>query len=317
MSFSRQAESKPSALNVGRLLEETVFILRRSIDRRIQIHFVPPGAELWNTAGDQDQFTQVVMNLCLNARDAMPDGGELTIGCVNCSFDPQTAQPPRHPGEFVRVTVSDTGHGMTKEVLTRLFEPYFSTKGFGKGAGLGLSIANHVVVEHGGWMEVESEWEKGSHFHVYLPRTTAVAEAPKLKEHRMDGDSVLKGSETILLADDENSIRSVMIAALSYRGYKVLEAVDGEEAVQRYRESGKDIDLVLLDIQMPRLNGWDAMESILSINPKARVLLLSGGAPIEPKPGAAELAAGILLKPFQNVQLLRSIREALDVKKTN
>ena len=207
--------------------------------------------------------------------------------------------------------------GCRREVLTRLFEPYFSTKGFGKGAGLGLSIANHVVVEHGGWMEVESVWEKGSRFHFYLPRTTAVASAPKMKEYRMDGDSVLKGSETILLADDENSIRSVMIAALSYRGYKVLEAPDGEEAVKIYREFGKDVDLVLLDIQMPRLNGWDTMETILGINPKARVLLLSGGSPIEPKPGAAERAAGILLKPFQNVQLLRSIREALDEKKTN
>jgi CheY-like chemotaxis protein len=299
------------------LLEETVFILRRSIDRRIQIHFVPPGPELWNTSGDPDQFTQVVMNLCLNARDAMPDGGDLTIECANCSFDPQTAQSPRHPGEFVRVSVSDTGHGMTKEVLTRLFEPYFSTKGFGKGAGLGLSIANHVVVEHGGWMEVESKWEEGSRFHVYLPRTTAKAEVPKLKEHRVGGDSVLKGSETILLADDENSIRSVMIAALSYRGYKVLEAADGEEAVQRYRESGKDVDLVLLDIQMPRMNGWDTMESILSMNPNARILLLSGGSPVAPTPGAAERAAGILLKPFENVQLLRSIREALDDKRTN
>ena len=184
-----------------------------------------------------------------------------------------------------------------------------------KGAGLGLSIANHVVVEHGGWMEVESQWEKGSRFHVYLPRTTATPAAPQLKEHRIGGDSILKGSETILLADDENSIRSVMIATLSFRGYKVLEAVDGEEAVQRYRETGKDIDLVLLDIQMPRMNGWDAMETILTINPKARVLLLSGGSPVEPNPGAADRAAGILLKPFQNVQLLRSIREALDDQK--
>ena len=315
MSFSRRAATQPLQLDVARLVDDTVFILRRGIDRRIQIQVVPPGKDLWRALGDEDQFMQVLMNLCLNARDAMPEGGNLAIECANCTFDPQNAKPPRHPGEFVRISVSDTGHGMTPEVLSRLFEPYFSTKGFGKGAGLGLSIANHVVVEHGGWMEVESEPHRGSRFHVYLPRTTTASPVPKLKEHRIDGGSVLKGTETILLVDDESSIRSVMMAALSFRGFRVLEAKDGEEAMQHYRQSMKDIDLVLLDLQMPRMNGWDTMDQILALNPGARIILLSGGSPVPPKPGAMDRALGILMKPFESVQLLRAIREGLDDRK--
>lgn len=315
LSFSRKASTTPSRLDVPRLIDETVFILRRGVDPRIQIHVTPAAKDLWHALGDEDQFMQVLMNLCLNARDAMPQGGELTIECGNCTFDSKNAQPPRHPGEFVRISVSDTGHGMTPEVLARLFEPYFSTKGFGKGAGLGLSIANHIVVEHGGWMEVESQHDEGSRFHVFLPRTTSSLPAPQVREHRVDGGTVLKGNETILLIDDENSIRSVMTAALSFRGFRVLEAKDGEEGLQRYRESGKEIDLVLLDLQMPRMNGWDAMDAILSINPKARILLLSGGTPVPPKPGAADRALGTLLKPFESVKLLRAIREALDGQK--
>ena len=315
MAFSRRAATQPLQLDVARLVDETVFILRRSIDRRIQIHIVPPGKDLWRGLGDEDQFMQVLMNLCLNARDAMPEGGNLSIDCGNCIFDSQNAKPPRHPGEFVRISVSDTGHGMAPEVLSRLFEPYFSTKGFGKGAGLGLSIANHVVVEHGGWMEVESEPQRGTRFHVYLPRTTGAAPVPKLKEHRIDGGSVLKGTETILLVDDESSIRSVMMAALSFRGFRVLEANDGEEAMQHYRQAMRDIDLVLLDLQMPRMNGWDTMDQILTLNPRARILLLSGGSPVPPKAGAMDRALGILMKPFESVQLLRAIREALDDRK--
>jgi CheY-like chemotaxis protein len=128
---------------------------------------------------------------------------------------------------------------------------------------------------------------------------------------------MLKGGETILIVDDESSIRSVMSAALSFRGYKILEASDGEEAVQRYGEKVKEIDLILLDLQMPRMNGWETMEKILSLNPRARVLLLSGSSPVAPTPNAADRALGILLKPFQSVQLLRTIREALDDGKTN
>ena len=249
----------------------------------------------------------------------MPAGGNLTIDCENCTFDSQNAKPPRHPGEFVRISISDTGHGMTPEVLSRLFEPYFSTKGFGKGAGLGLSIANHVVVEHGGWMEVESQPQGGTRFYVYLPRTTSASPVPKLKEHKIDGGSVLKGTRNDYLLPSMTNlhIRSVMMAALSFLRLPRarLEAKDGEEAMQHYRQSMRDIDLVLLDLQMPRMNGWDTMDQILALNPQARIILLSGGSLVGPKPGAADRALGILTKPFESVQLLRAIREALDDRK--
>lgn len=314
LAFSRHADRKPAPLNVVQLIEEAVFILRRTIDRRIHIQFSPPKDKLWTAMADSDQFIQALMNLCLNARDAMPEGGQLSIVCANRAFDGQQIQPPQRAGEFVQITVGDTGSGMTPEVLSRLFEPYFSTKGFGKGAGLGLSIANHVVVEHGGWMEVESKPDFGSRFHFFLPRTDVAASATEPADRRDGiGSKVFDGKETVLLVDDEHSVRTVVRAMLSYRGYKVVEAADGEEALRRFKESTQKIDLILLDLQMPRMNGWDTLDRILEINPKARVLLLSGGN-FEPPSGRTlnSQAMGVIAKPFQGADLLRAIREILD-----
>ena len=171
LAFSRQTDARPAAVDVARLIEETVFILRRSVDPRLRIHLAPPRGGLWPVLVDEGQLMQVLMNLCLNARDAMPEGGDITFSLANRGFGAAEAKAPRLAGEFLQVTVGDTGPGMTPEVLSRLFEPYFTTKEFGRGAGLGLSIANHVAVDNGGWMEVESQPGKGTRFHVFLPRT--------------------------------------------------------------------------------------------------------------------------------------------------
>lgn len=316
LSFSRHAETKPSSVNVARLAEEAAFILRRTIDRRIQVQFQPPVDEAWPVLADADQFRQALMNLCLNARDAMPDGGELTLRCANRHLDETLVHPPQRAGDFVQITVADTGCGIPPELLTRLLEPYFTTKEFGKGAGLGLTIANHVVVEHGGWMEVDSQPGQGSQFHVFLPRARSATAGPGKLSGRhsgLGGSRLLDGRETILLVDDEHPFRSVMRAMLAFRGYTVLEAVDGAEAVQRYRDAQSQIDLILLDLQMPRMNGWDTLDKILEINPAARVLLLSGGQ-TDPPPGraSADQANGIISKPFDTVVMLRTLREILD-----
>jgi two-component system cell cycle sensor histidine kinase/response regulator CckA len=314
LQFSRHLEARPAAANLSRLIEETVSLLLRSIDRRIQIRFESSETGGWPAWVDEGQFVQVLMNLCLNARDAMPNGGELSIHLANRKFGLEEARPPGQPGEFVQVSVQDTGYGMTPEVLGRLFEPYFTTKEFGKGAGLGLSIANHVVVEHGGWMEVESEPGRGSRFHVFLPRSMAVA--PPRSDPALSSAAVgtaLEGYETVLLVDDEQPVREVIAAMLSFRGYHVIEAGDGTEAMERFRSASGLINLVLLDLQMPRLNGWDTMEKIQELNPQVPVLLLSGGESDPPGDGSAlTRAAGVLRKPFASAELLRAVRKVLD-----
>ena len=314
ITFSRGVESEPEPLDLTPIIEETVFILRRTIDRRIHIQFEHPDEDLWRVKADGDRVMQALMNLCLNARDAMPNGGELTITCTNREVTARDAQPPRHPGQFVRITVSDTGHGMTREVISDLLEPHTSTTGSSNGAG--LSVANHAVMEHDGWMEVESRYHEGSRFHFFLPRTSDSLPAKVSREHHLAAGSVLKSMETILLVDDESAVRSVIAMTLSFQGYKILEAVDGKDAVEQYRRAAKEIDLVLLDLQMPRMNGWDTMDKILEMNPQARVLLLSGASPIPPELNAADRAMGFLMKPFQGGQLLRAIRNALDEERS-
>jgi two-component system cell cycle sensor histidine kinase/response regulator CckA len=268
---------------------------------------------VWEAWVDDGQFMQVLMNLSLNARDAMPKGGEVAFELANRKFTSEEARPPRHPGEFVQISVRDTGHGMSPEVLGRLFEPYFTTKEFGKGAGLGLSIANHVVVECGGWMEVESEPGRGSRFHVFLPRAMMAAPSKAESDTPALTGAALEGYETVLLVDDEQSVREVVQAMLTFRGYQVVEAVDGTEAVERFQAANGTVNLVLLDIQMPRMNGWDTMEKIHELDPRVPVLLLSGGDSDPPGDGSSlTRAAGVLKKPFASPELLRAIRRALD-----
>jgi two-component system cell cycle sensor histidine kinase/response regulator CckA len=313
LAFSRQANRKSAPVNLGQLINEVVFILRRSIDPRIQVQCFPPPAGLWPVMGDAGQLTQLLMNLCLNARDAMTEGGQLSLVCSNQTVGRDAKFPLRRAGEFVQVTVSDTGRGMPPEVLARLFEPYFTTKAFGKGAGLGLSIANHVVVEHGGWMEVESEQGWGSRFHCFLPRTNATATPTRSASNEGMSGKALEGKETVLLVDDEDSIRTVVRAILSYRGYEVLEASDGEEALRKFKKSPGEIDLILLDLQMPRMNGWDTLDEILKLKSDARVVLLSGGnAERFGERNAKPRPQKLLSKPFESAELLKMVREVLD-----
>ena len=255
---------------------------------------------------------QVLMNLCLNARDAMPEGGDITFSLANRVFTAAEAKTPRQAGEYLQVTVADTGSGMPPEVLARLFEPYFTTKEFGRGAGLGLSIANHVAVENGGWMEVDSQPGKGTRFHVFLPRTILAVPAA-LPASRPASVPALEGTETILLVDDEQPVRTVMNAVLSYRGYKVLEAENGTRGIEQFRAAAGSIRLVLLDIRMPEMNGWDTLKKIHELDPRMPVLMLSGGSmdtPDERKSLAG--ASGVLRKPFTGTEVLRIVREVLD-----
>ncbi len=312
-TYSRQAPTAKSTVKLSPIVQEVASVLKRTIDRRIVVRSELKAGEEWTTNGDASQITQVLMNLCLNARDVMGEGGTLTIGVHQVAFDGSALVEPRRAGEFIKLSVSDTGEGISADTINRLFEPYFTTKEFGKGMGLGLAISNGIAHDHGGWMEVESEVGKGSRFSAYFPRL-----APSQIETRSAPAPVaetksLEGTETILLVDDEELVRLVARAVLSFRGYHIVEAVNGEDAVAKYEATPEKFDLVLMDLHMPRMNGWDAMGKIRELNPKAKIILLSGGAMQDlPEDLKAKGAMAVLQKPFENIELVQLVRRIID-----
>jgi PAS domain S-box-containing protein len=309
-AFSRQGKLDLAPTNLAEVVDQVVFLLRRSVDPKVVIQAPKPVEKLWEATADASQLMQALLNLGVNARDAMPRGGTLTVSMANVQLSPEECLPPRKPGEFVRLSVSDTGTGMPPDIASRVFEPYFTTKDLSRGPGLGLSITAAVVAEHSGWMEVESAVGRGSTFSMFLPRSRALASAPR--PVRVAEATAAEGKERILVVDDEELVRMVTKAVLAYRGYHITEACDGQEAVEKYAANPGAFDLVMLDLHMPRLNGHEALLRIREINPRAKVVMLSGGLQ-EIAEGNDELArVAFLQKPFENQELLRLIRQLLD-----
>ncbi len=248
------------------------------------------------------------MNLCLNARDAMPDGGTLTVETAN-------ADDARRPGEaadepavaFVRVTVADTGVGMTEEVRAKIFEPFFTTKDVGQGTGLGLAVVYGVARAHGGWVDCSSEPGAGSRFDVYLPRGITSDELPRVQP---EPNQVARGrGEAILVADDEPLVRALARHALERQGYRVLLAADGAEAVEVFRKERGHVALVILDASMPHMSGRQAFEAIRKIEPGVQVLFASGHAVTDV---GTDAGTGFLHKPYTPSSLAAAVRKALD-----
>jgi signal transduction histidine kinase len=309
-TFSRQSKPVFGPLDLIDVLDQVVFMLRRSIDPKIAIDSPKPADRPWLVTADSNQIIQALLNLGINARDAMPRGGRLTFAVENASFAP-AARPPRRAGDFVRVTVRDTGQGMPPDVLSRIFEPYFTTKDPSRGPGLGLSITAAVVAEHAGWMEVESEVGRGTCFALFLPRSIEPASTPT--QVPVVDPKATEGRERILVVDDEELVRMVTKAVLAYRGYQVTEAQDGQDAVEQYARTPGAFDLVLMDLHMPRLNGYDALVRIREINPQARAIMLSGGVH-DPDEGVGQMEkVAFLHKPFENQELVRLVRQMLDL----
>jgi two-component system cell cycle sensor histidine kinase/response regulator CckA len=311
--LSRPAGPKSTPLDLRQTIEEARFVLRRSLGPKIQIQCPPPPADLWLVNADNGQILQTLMNLALNARDAMPEGGVLRVEPANVTLAKSAAHPPRKTGEFVRLTVADTGHAMPPETLNRLFEPCFSSTEASQAGRLGLSITSRLAVEHGGWMEAESQAGHGSRFHLFLPRS---AEGP-LRDHRPDmpvaDGKHYDGHERILVVDDEELVRMVLRTVLAYRGYQISEAADGQDAVRKCADAAPPFDLILIDLHMPRLSGREALKRIREHNPRARAILLSGGLPEREGSFPAELTGvRFLPKPFDNQELVRLVREMLD-----
>ena len=309
-AFSRQSQPAFAPFDVTEVIEQTIFMIRRSVDPKIVIEHPRPATKPWMVKADSNQLIQALLNLAINARDAMPQGGRITFGTENVVFNAVDAILPRKAGEFVKISVADTGYGMTPEVMRRVFEPYFSTKDLSRGPGLGLSIASAAIAEHAGWMEVDSQVGKGARFYCFLPRCSEAAAVPR---RLVAADTkITESRERILVVDDEELVRMVTKAVLAYRGYQVTEAKDGEDAIEQFSTAATPFDLILMDLHMPRLNGYDALLKIRERFPTARAILLSGGVQ-EPDNALGNLeGVAFLQKPFENQELVRLVRQMLN-----
>jgi PAS domain S-box-containing protein len=310
LAFSRRLEPNPIPLDLNAQIRHVEALLLRTIPKMIEIR-LDLGQGIGEILADPTQIEQIIMNMAVNSRDAMPDGGALTISTrrVILGRDECKARAEAHPGEHVVLTISDTGHGMDKETLTHIFEPFFTTKEAGRGTGLGLAMVYGIVKQHGGHIICESEPGRGSSFHVFLPAQEAVS---RHTEASVDEHPVA-GTETILLVDDEESVRELGKRILTRAGYTVLTAANGAEGVEVYRSSAESVSLVILDLLMPKMGGAQCLEKLLRINPQVRVLVTSGYLTDDPAhKHLVDAAAGFVSKPFQIKEILRLVREALD-----
>jgi two-component system cell cycle sensor histidine kinase/response regulator CckA len=268
-----------------------------------------PGHNLAAVSADATQLEQVIVNLCVNARDAMENGGRLTIETENILINGRYCEthPWAKPGRYVLLTVSDTGLGMTAEVRERAFEPFFTTKGAHQGTGLGLATVYGIVQQHGGMIQVYSELGEGTTFKLFLPADVRLATDVGDKIEAMPP----RGQETILLAEDEERVRRVVVQILERAGYRTLLAVDGLDAIRLLREGKEPVHLALLDVVMPGLGGPETWEQLKSLRRGLRVLFTSGYADdryLSRLPPDAEVVG----KPFRAEELLTRIRKKLD-----
>jgi two-component system cell cycle sensor histidine kinase/response regulator CckA len=273
--------------------------------KHIQVRTVVP-ADLPMVSGDPTQLHQVFLNLCLNARDAMPIGGTLTLSAQNVMLDQDDASPATKPGRYVVVSVEDTGTGISHTVIHQIFDPFFTTKALGQGTGLGLSTSQAIVKNHGGFIQVDSEPGRGSTFKVYLP---AQADSRSVSELREDTELPHGHGELILVVDDEAALRSVTQRMLEKFGYRVIVASDGAEAVAVYARQKQEIAVVLTDMMMPVMDGLSTIQRLLEMNPRLPIIALSGYA------NGLETAQGrvkqFLQKPYTAHALLEALNETL------
>ena len=310
LSFARGVEGERLAIQLRHLSKEVIKILRETLPKSIEINFLL-SEDLWPIMGDATQLHQVLMNLCINARDAMPNGGKLHIEAENKVLDETYAQmiPDAKPGRYVGLTISDNGTGIPPANLGRIFDPFFTTKDKGKGTGLGLSTVQGIVKGHGGFINVYSEIGKGTQFRVHLP----ALEAGQLENVQIINPDLPPGKgELILVVDDELAIREVTKATLETFNYTILTASDGTEAVALYAQHGDKIKAVLTDMMMPYLDGPATIRALQKLNPNVKIIASSGltdnGKAIE----AADLGVkNFLPKPYTADKLLKLLAEIL------
>jgi len=310
LSFARGVEGERVALQPKHLIKEIVKILRETLPKSIEISLDIPN-DLKIVSADATQLHQVLMNLCVNARDAMPEGGSISIKAENVYVDENYARMhlEAKPGHFVMISVVDTGPGMTPEIQSRIFEPFFTTKEMTKGTGLGLSTALTIVKSHGGFINVYSELHKGSQFTLYLP---ALERPGTVEAAGLQTDLPLGHGELILVVDDEESIREITRSTLETFGYSVLTAADGTEALALYADKKNEIAAVLTDMVMPFMDGPATIRALQRMNPKVRIIAASGlGAGQRAGEGVLEGVLVFLSKPYTAEKLLKTLAKVL------
>ena len=312
LAFSRQQVIEPVDLDLNEEIGNSQKMLRHMIGEHIQFEFVA-AKDLGEVLADKGQIQQVLMNLCVNARDAMPNGGTLTIETKEVSIAPQDleAYGLSRPGRYVLLSITDTGCGMDQATCEKLFEPFFTTKGVGKGTGLGLSTVYGIVKQHNGHITVYSEPGEGTTFKIYLPVSNPLP-ADGLNSALESDAPAEGGSETILVVEDDEVILKLATEVLNGAGYTALTAKDGVEAVRVFEEHADEIDLVMMDVVMPLMSGKEAMEEILKKRPALRYLFVSGYSPATGHNDfIVENNLHLLSKPYPADALLRKIREVL------
>jgi two-component system, cell cycle sensor histidine kinase and response regulator CckA len=314
LAFSRKQVLQPRVLDLTAVATDLTPMLQRLIGENIDL-IVEPGMVMGRVTGDRAQLEQVITNLAVNARDAMPEGGRLTIETADAELDATfvAQHPGARPGPHVMLAVSDTGSGMSPEVQARAFEPFFTTKEVGKGTGLGLAMVYGIVKQHSGYVFVESEVGRGSRFRIYLPRTDAMAESQP--EPSAASVESLRGTETILLVEDEAEVRAVARESLTLHGYTVLEARDVADALEIAEVDARRLDLLITDVVMPQMNGRELAERVRALHRETRVLYISGYTDDAiGHHGVLNPGTSLLAKPFTPSSLAHMAREVLEAR---
>jgi CheY-like chemotaxis protein len=310
LTFGRGVEAERVPVQLRALVLDMAGIIRETFPKNITVRRETP-PETWLVNGDATQLHQVLMNLCVNARDAMPEGGTLTLKLENHELDESFARmtPGARPGRYVCLSVTDTGEGIAPEHLDKIYDPFFTTKELGKGTGLGLSTVLGIVQSHGGFIRVQSQPGRGTQFKAYLPASeTAQAQpASQANQHLPQG-----GGELVLVVDDEKSVRQVTRQLLERNGYRVIEAAEGADGITQYVAHQQEVQVVVTDLAMPVMDGPAFIRVLRRLNPQVRVIAVSGyqsksSLPADlGVPGEAHLS-----KPFSGAMLLQALQRVL------
>lgn len=312
LSFSRKHRYEIKDISTHFLISEVLNILSRTLPKNIRIHTdIEP--EVHPLHVDPMQMEQALLNICINARDAMPEGGDLSIEAQNLFLDQRAMQITRklQPGPYVLIRIRDNGCGMKKELQDHIFEPFFTTKSVNKGSGLGLAIVADIFEKHHGCISVQSKEGKGSMFEMLIPAGLSDNEQERLKDDEVD---LPGGNETLLLVDDEDVIRRMSKRLLEKYGYHVLLARDGEEAIHIFQE--QKIDLVILDMIMPIMDGFRTLHRMKELDPDVKALLFTGNITEEGRKQCMDMGfQGLVTKPFETADFIHTVRTVLDQKK--
>jgi two-component system cell cycle sensor histidine kinase/response regulator CckA len=320
LAFSRRQTLRPQVLDLGDALSDLTMLLRRLIGEKVKLDFVH-GRDLWPVKVDVSQFEQVIVNLAVNARDAMPDGGALTVKTANITTveSARLAHKGMPAADYVRIEITDTGTGIPADIRDKIFEPFFSTKEVGKGTGLGLSTVYGIIKQTGGFIYVDSEVGRGTSFHIFLPRHHAEPEV-EAEAQATNGAAKpdakprtdLTGQGTILLVEDEEGLRSLNARGLRSRGYSVIEASNGVEAMEALEQESGTVDLVVSDVVMPEMDGPTLLKAMRDRNPEIRVIFVSGYAEDAFEKSLPENQQfSFLPKPFTLSQLVAAVKETM------